>query len=107
MLHPSVTTTGTTSFTQPNPIMAVSQLLKVTPICKQSSSLSNSSTVNPQSPIPKDGSNDEIDSEEVCLRWNSHYTNMKKCFPSLLNMEKYIDCTITTDKGTIKCHQVC
>lgn len=50
--------------------------------------------------------NDYCDAEEVCLRWNSHYTNMKKTFPLLLNNERYTDCTIATESGVIKCHQV-
>lgn len=98
-LQPAVTT----PFIHANPVMA--HLFKFTPVSKQSPALSNTSTNNTESPIPRDV-NEENDSDEVCLRWNSHYSNMKKTFPSLLNMERFIDCTITTDKGTIKCHQV-
>lgn len=44
--------------------------------------------------------------EEVCLRWNSHHSNMQTAFPYLLEKEQYVDVTLIAEGKTIKCHRV-
>lgn len=43
---------------------------------------------------------------EVCLRWNSHHSNMQSSFPSLLDKEMYVDVTLAAEGKTVKCHRV-
>jgi hypothetical protein len=50
----------------------------------------------PQSPV----------NEEMCLRWNSHHSNMQKAFPSILSKEQYVDVTLAAEGKTLKCHRV-
>ena len=52
----------------------------------------------------QDGS--EWDAEEVCLRWNSHHSNIKSSFPILLQREQYVDVTLSAEKKMLKCHRV-
>ncbi|XP_056633900.1 myb-like protein X [Diorhabda sublineata] len=44
--------------------------------------------------------------EEVCLKWNSHHSNMQHTFPNLLLREQYVDATLVADGQTLKCHRV-
>ncbi|XP_072392700.1 uncharacterized protein [Diabrotica undecimpunctata] len=44
--------------------------------------------------------------EEVCLRWNSHHSNMQTTFPTLLLREQYVDATLVAEGQTLKCHRV-
>ncbi|KAL3271090.1 hypothetical protein HHI36_021587 [Cryptolaemus montrouzieri] len=44
--------------------------------------------------------------EEVCLRWNSHHSNMQTAFPSLLSKEQYCDVTLVADGKSLKCHKL-
>lgn len=44
--------------------------------------------------------------EEMCLRWNSHHSNMQKAFPSILSKEQYVDVTLAAEGKTLKCHRV-
>ncbi|CAH1115312.1 unnamed protein product [Psylliodes chrysocephalus] len=44
--------------------------------------------------------------EEVCLKWNSHHSNMQHTFPSLLLREQYVDATLVAEGQTLKCHRV-
>lgn len=44
--------------------------------------------------------------EEVCLRWNSHHSNMQTAFPALLQKEQYVDVTLIAEGKTLKCHKV-
>ncbi|KAG5878379.1 hypothetical protein JTB14_020615 [Gonioctena quinquepunctata] len=67
--------------------------LKVTRHTKPSQSTPKSPT--PPTPI-----------EEVCLKWNSHHTNMQTTFPSLLLREQYVDATLVAEGQTLKCHRV-
>lgn len=48
----------------------------------------------------------ESPSEEVCLRWNSHHSNIQSTFPQLLEKEQYVDVTIIAEDKTLKCHRV-
>jgi hypothetical protein len=50
----------------------------------------------PQSPV----------NEEMCLRWNSHHSNMQKAFPSILSKEQYVDVTLAAEGKTLKCHRL-
>ncbi|XP_073977455.1 uncharacterized protein isoform X9 [Rhodnius prolixus] len=43
---------------------------------------------------------------EVCLRWNSYYSNMQATFPTLLNNEQFVDVTLACEGRSIKCHKV-
>ncbi|KAF5275125.1 hypothetical protein FQA39_LY18683 [Lamprigera yunnana] len=45
-------------------------------------------------------------SDEVCLRWNSHHSNMQNCFPRLLEKEQYVDVTVMAEGKTLKCHRM-
>uniref|UniRef100_A0A1Y1MR24 BTB domain-containing protein n=1 Tax=Photinus pyralis TaxID=7054 RepID=A0A1Y1MR24_PHOPY len=44
--------------------------------------------------------------EEVCLRWNSHHSNMQSSFPRLLEKEQYVDVTLIADGQSLKCHRM-
>lgn len=61
-------------------------------------------------PIESDimnASNTSVPSEsEMCLRWNSHHSNMQTIFPNLLQNERYVDVTLAADGQLIKCHKV-
>ncbi|XP_060534257.1 uncharacterized protein LOC132706761 isoform X2 [Cylas formicarius] len=59
----------------------------------------------PQLPLPKITS-PQPPNEEVCLRWNSHHTNMQAAFPSLLLKEQYVDATLVAEGKTLKCHRM-
>lgn len=48
----------------------------------------------------------EEEETEVCLQWNSHHSNMKTSLPSLQMREQYVDCTLSAEGKTIKCHKV-
>lgn len=48
----------------------------------------------------------EVDEEEVCLRWNSHHSNMQTSFPDLLQKEQYVDVTLASEGKMLKCHRV-
>ncbi|KXZ75599.1 hypothetical protein TcasGA2_TC015970 [Tribolium castaneum] len=50
----------------------------------------------PQSPV----------NEEMCLRWNSHHSNMQTAFPSILSKEQYVDVTLAAEGKTLKCHRL-
>ena len=50
----------------------------------------------PQSPV----------NEEMCLRWNSHHSNMQTAFPNILSKEQYVDVTLAAEGKTLKCHRV-
>lgn len=43
---------------------------------------------------------------DVCLRWNSYYSNMQAVFPNLLTNEQFVDVTLAADGQSIKCHKV-
>lgn len=63
-------------------------------------------TLSPILPPPTQENRTDSDAEEVCLRWNSHHSNMKVTFPSLLQKEQYVDVTLTAEGKSIKCHRV-
>lgn len=44
--------------------------------------------------------------DEVCLRWNSHHSNMKTALPNILGREHYVDCTLAAEGKKLKCHRV-
>lgn len=44
--------------------------------------------------------------EEMCLRWNSHHSNMQTAFPSILSKEQYVDVTLAAEGKMLKCHRV-
>lgn len=47
------------------------------------------------------------DPQQLCLRWNSHRTNLLEVFDHLLQSESFTDVTFVCDGGTqIKCHKV-
>ncbi|GJQ85404.1 hypothetical protein Trydic_g10178 [Trypoxylus dichotomus] len=50
--------------------------------------------------------NSNPEADEVCLRWNSHHSNMKCTFPALLRREQYVDCTLTSEGKSLKCHRL-
>ncbi|XP_014479551.1 PREDICTED: broad-complex core protein isoforms 1/2/3/4/5-like [Dinoponera quadriceps] len=45
-------------------------------------------------------------SQQYCLRWNNHRTNLLSVFDELLHNEAFTDVTIAAEGGTIKCHKV-
>ncbi|XP_017774394.1 PREDICTED: protein jim lovell-like isoform X2 [Nicrophorus vespilloides] len=57
-------------------------------------------------PPPPPPPEQEKEPDEVCLRWNSHHTNMKSSFPSLLEREQYVDVTLCCEGKTIRCHKL-
>ncbi|KAJ8984152.1 hypothetical protein NQ317_017803 [Molorchus minor] len=62
-------------------------------------------TNKPPQPSPKPVTPEPVN-EEVCLRWNSHHSNMQSSFPNLLLREQYIDATLVADGQTLKCHRL-
>lgn len=44
--------------------------------------------------------------EEMCLRWNSHHSNMQTAFPNILSKEQYVDVTLAAEGKMLKCHRV-
>ncbi|KAJ8953714.1 hypothetical protein NQ314_007324 [Rhamnusium bicolor] len=62
-------------------------------------------TAKPPQPSPKPPT-PEPPNEEVCLRWNSHHSNMQSTFPNLLLREQYVDATLVAEGQTLKCHRL-
>lgn len=56
-------------------------------------------------PLPQPPPQQPIE-EEVCLRWNSHHSNMQTSFPDLLQKEQYVDVTLASEGKLLKCHKV-
>lgn len=44
--------------------------------------------------------------EEVCLKWNTHHSNLQTMLPALLNREQYCDVTLVAEGRSLKCHKV-
>lgn len=57
-------------------------------------------------PASKQENSEEPQVDEVCLRWNSHHSNMKTSLPTLLGREQYVDCTLVAEGKSLKCHRV-
>ncbi|XP_076255945.1 uncharacterized protein LOC143193556 isoform X4 [Rhynchophorus ferrugineus] len=51
-------------------------------------------------------SSSAIPIDKVCLKWDSHHTNMQSAFPSLLLKEQYVDATLVSEGKTLKCHRI-
>ncbi|XP_059484575.1 sex determination protein fruitless-like isoform X2 [Neocloeon triangulifer] len=45
-------------------------------------------------------------SQQYCLRWNNHRTNLLTVFDQLLQSEAFTDCTLACEGATIKCHKM-
>lgn len=45
-------------------------------------------------------------SQQYCLRWNNHRTNLLTVFDQLLQNEAFTDVTLACDGATIKCHKM-
>ncbi|KAF5272060.1 hypothetical protein FQR65_LT05042 [Abscondita terminalis] len=63
-------------------------------------------TRNNNKSVPYKTTTDSLPPDEVCLRWNSHHSNMQNCFPRLLEKEQYIDVTLIAEGQSLKCHRV-
>lgn len=62
-------------------------------------------STKPSQPSPKPPT-PEPPNEEVCLRWNSHHSNIQSAFPNLLKKEQYVDATLVAEGQVLKCHRV-
>lgn len=60
----------------------------------------------PPPPPPPQPQQQQPVEEEVCLRWNSHHSNMQTSFPDLLQKEQYVDVTLASEGKMLKCHRV-
>lgn len=45
-------------------------------------------------------------SQQYCLRWNNHRSNLLTVFEELLQNEAFTDVTLAVDGGSIKCHKM-
>lgn len=45
-------------------------------------------------------------SQQYCLRWNNHRTNLLTVFDQLLQSEAFTDCTLACEGASIKCHKM-
>ncbi|KAL6256859.1 hypothetical protein P5V15_011794 [Pogonomyrmex californicus] len=46
-------------------------------------------------------------SQQYCLRWNNHRSNLLNVVDELLQNESFTDCTLAVDSGlTVKCHKI-
>lgn len=45
-------------------------------------------------------------SQQFCLRWNNHQTNLLSVFDKLLTKEAFVDVTIACEGANIKAHKV-
>lgn len=66
----------------------------------------SSTEKKPPQPSPKPPTPEPVPEEEVCLRWNSHHSNMQTSFPAFLNREQFVDVTLVAEGRTLKCHRV-
>ncbi|XP_018569988.1 longitudinals lacking protein, isoforms F/I/K/T-like isoform X2 [Anoplophora glabripennis] len=79
-------------------------ILQSQPLSPTKLKVTRQSTKPPQ-PSPKPRT-PEPPNEEVCLRWNSHHSNMQSSFPSLLMREQYVDATLVAEGQCLKCHRL-
>merc|ERR1712141_132430 len=47
-----------------------------------------------------------MDSQQYCLKWNHHQSNLLKVFSRLLDNEQFTDVLLATEGKTIRCHKV-
>ncbi|CAH1994410.1 unnamed protein product [Acanthoscelides obtectus] len=105
---PTPTASTSTAPSQPEPVLHSQPLsptkLKVTrQAARPGSAAQQSPRPTPPPPTPPPAAPPP---QDVCLRWNTHHTNMQTTFPSLLLKEQYVDATLVADGQTIKCHRV-
>jgi len=48
----------------------------------------------------------KMDSQQYCLKWNHHQSNLLKVFSRLLDNEQFTDVLLATEGKTIRCHKV-
>lgn len=48
----------------------------------------------------------KMGSQQFCLRWNNHQTNMLSVFDKLLSKEAFVDVTIACEGSSIKAHKM-
>merc|ERR1712223_307436 len=48
----------------------------------------------------------KMDSQQDCLKWNHHQSNLLKVFSRLLDNEQFTDVLLATEGKTIRCHKV-
>merc|ERR1712223_745007 len=51
-------------------------------------------------------STNKMDSQQYCLKWNHHQSNLLKVFSRLLDNEQFTDVLLATEGKTIRCHKV-
>lgn len=73
-----------------------------TPVTRLSSRVNNNNSNNNNNAAVSNGETEA----EVCLRWNSHHTNMQTAFPTLMDNEQYVDVTLAAEGNILKCHRV-
>ncbi|XP_045466479.1 uncharacterized protein LOC123675206 isoform X2 [Harmonia axyridis] len=81
--------------------------LKSQPLSPTKLKVTRQSTLKPQLTQPK--VTEEVQKsvkEEICLKWNTHHTNMQTAFPALLNKEQYCDVTLVAEGISLKCHKL-
>ena len=49
---------------------------------------------------------DEMESQQYCLRWNNHRSNLLTVFEQLLQTEAFTDVTLAVNGTSIKCHKM-
>ncbi|KAK5638083.1 hypothetical protein RI129_012378 [Pyrocoelia pectoralis] len=67
---------------------------------------SNNKCYSNKSPLESRSESISHSPEEVCLRWNSHHSNMQNSFPKLLEKEQYVDVTLIAEGHILKCHRM-
>ncbi|XP_044763159.1 neurobeachin-like isoform X2 [Coccinella septempunctata] len=67
---------------------------------------STSRSQQQQQQKPAGGEVQEPVKEEICLKWNTHHSNMQTAFPALLNKEQYCDVTLVAEGVSLKCHKL-
>ena len=49
---------------------------------------------------------DTMESQQYCLRWNNHRSNLLTVFEQLLQTEAFTDVTLAVNGTSIKCHKM-
>jgi broad-like protein len=47
-----------------------------------------------------------VDNQHFCLKWNNHQSTLVSLFPSLLDTNTFVDCTLAAEGKQLRAHKV-